>query len=138
MVQPHMLVLPDNDVGGIVDVLRRVLDSEEWSEYTQSVGVEFIEFEDLGLTRDASDRQVWETAQSAGAVLITANRAGGQGSLDEVLGAYNDQNSLPVITISDPQRVANDGDYAYRAAVQLLDYLDRIADLKGIGRLFVP
>jgi hypothetical protein len=133
-----MLVLPDNDVTGIVEILRRVLESDEWREYTAAVGVDFTSFEEQGLPRDAPDRQVWETCQSIGAVLVTANRAGGSDSLDEVIGLLSHARSLPVVTLSDPQRIRHDGEYAYRAAVQLLDYLDRIDTLLGARRLFIP
>jgi hypothetical protein len=75
-------VVPDNDVGGAVEAMRRVLESENWAEHTALVDVRFASFTDLGLAPDASDQTVWEKCQSAGAVLVTGNRAGGTGSLD--------------------------------------------------------
>ena len=133
-----MLVLPDNDVPAVVEVLRRVLESDEWADYCRAIGVEFTTFEDHGLARNAKDQQVWETCQAVGAVLVTANRAGGVGSLDETINTLGDAESLPVITVADPQRVLLDGDYAYQTAIQLLDFLERIDTLRGAGRLFVP
>ena len=64
-----MLILADNDVGGAVAALRRILESEEWAEFSATLAlrfVEFVEFVDVGLTRDASDRVVWQTCQEAG------------------------------------------------------------------------
>lgn len=133
-----MLVLPDNDVTGIVAVLRWILEADEWREYSQAIGLRFTSFGSLSLSRDATDRQVWDKCQSLGVVLITANRAGGIGSLDEVIQECGRQTSLPVITLSDPQRIQTDGEYASRAAMQLLDYVERIDSLLGAGRLFIP
>ena len=72
-----MLILADNDVGGAVAALRRILESEEWAEFSAMLALRFVEFIDVGLTRDASDRVVWQTWQEVGAVLITSNRARG-------------------------------------------------------------
>jgi len=77
-----MLILADNDVGGAVAALRYVLESPVWAELAASLNVRFVDFEDLGLARDAPDRLVWETNQAANALLITANRAGGADSLE--------------------------------------------------------
>lgn len=133
-----MLVLSDNDVVRVVEVLRRILESDEWSEYSRLVGVRFTRFDEQGLLRDAPDKLVWETCQALGALLITANRAGGVDSLDAVIGRLAHPGSLPVITVADPQRVLRDKDYAERTAAQRLDFLDRIDTLRGIGRLFIP
>src|SRR5262245_56486588 len=133
-----MLILPDNDVGGAVVALRYVLESAEWAELTGLLELRFREFEDLGLARNASDRAVWQTCQAAGAVLITANRAGGAHSLDQVIRDLSTNSSLPVITIADPQRMVRDHAYRQEAAFRLLDYLDRIESLRGTGRLFIP
>ena len=75
-----MLILADNDVGGAVRALRRILESEEWAEFSAALALRFVEFEDVGLARDASDRIVWQTCQEVGAVLITGNRASGDGA----------------------------------------------------------
>ena len=77
-----MLVVADNDVIGAVSCLRHILESEDWAEYLSDLGVWFTTFEELGLARDAPDKLVWLTCQNAGALLITANRAGDADSLD--------------------------------------------------------
>jgi hypothetical protein len=46
------------------------------ADLTAVLDLRFLEFEDLELARDASDRSVWETCHAAGAIFITANRAG--------------------------------------------------------------
>jgi hypothetical protein len=80
-----MLILADNDVGGAVAALRRVLESEEWAEFSATLALRFVEFVDVGLTRDASDRVVWQTCQEVGAVLITGNRTSGDASLEQTI-----------------------------------------------------
>ena len=53
-----MLILADNDVGGAVAALRHILESEEWGEFSATLALHYVEFIDVGLTRDASDRVV--------------------------------------------------------------------------------
>ena len=133
-----MLILADNDVGGAVAVLRRILESEEWAEFSVTLALRFVEFLDVGLTRDASDRVVWQTCQDVGAVLITGNRASGDDSLEQTIQDHAGADSLPVVTIGDPQRLVRDRAYASECAMRLLDLLERIETLRGTGRLFIP
>lgn len=133
-----MLVLADNDIGGVVEIIRRVLESDEWNEYSLAIGLQFSSFEELAIPRDASDHRVWNACQAVGAILITGNRSGGPDSLDNVIRRQANADSLPVITVADPQRVLPDGEYAQLVAVASLDYLDRLDELRGVGRLFVP
>lgn len=133
-----MLILADNDVGGAVTALRRMFESDEFSEFAEALDVQFIEFEELGLPRDASDRQVWQASQEAGAILITGNRASGDQSLENTIQEHGHIDSLPVVTLADPQRVIRDRSYTEKCVLSLLDLIDRIDSLRGTGRLFVP
>jgi hypothetical protein len=133
-----MLILADNDVGGAVTALRRVLESEEWGEFTAALDLHFVAFEDAGLARDASDRTVWSRCQEVGAVLITGNRASGTESLEQTIQGDSEVDSLPVVTFGDPQRVVRDRAYARACAIRLLDLLERLETLRGTGRLFIP
>jgi hypothetical protein len=133
-----MLILADNDVGGAVEALRRILESVEWAAFSAMLDLRFIEFRDVGLARDASDPLVWHTCQKMGAVLITGNRASGDASLEHTIRERAGADSLPVLTIGDPQRVVRDPAYAQECAISLLDVLDRIEMLRGTGRLFIP
>ena len=103
-----MLILADNDVGGAVAAMRRILESEEWAEFSAMLALRFVEFIDVGLTRDASDRVVWQTCQEVGAVLMTGNRTSGDGSLEQTVRDRAGTDSLPVVTIGDPQRLIRD------------------------------
>jgi len=133
-----MLVLADNDVGGAVTVLRRILESGDYADWLEILGVGFTDFESLGLPRNATDRTVWQACQSAGVVLITGNRAGGPGSLDQVIHEFSDETALPVLTVADQRRVSRDAAYAHACALRLLDFLERIESLRGTGRLYIP
>ncbi len=48
------------------------------------------------------------------------------------------EDSLPVFTIADANRVVNDRDYARRVAEKLLEYLLMIDGVRGAGRMYVP
>jgi hypothetical protein len=54
-----MLVLADNDVGGAVAVLRRILESPENAVALEILRVAFTDFESLSVPRNAADRPVW-------------------------------------------------------------------------------
>ena len=101
--------------------------------FSSALGLTFLTFEDLGLPRDAPDRAVWLACQSVSAVLLTANRSGGEHSLERTIDELWDATSLPVITLADPKRILKEGDYATMAAVRLLDYLTEIESLRGRG-----
>ena len=71
--------------------------------------------------------------------MITANRnRRGADSLEAVNQSENQPDSLPVITIADQDRVLQDRLYAEKVAESLLDYLMRIDEVRGAGRLYVP
>src|SRR4051794_31449857 len=114
-----MLILPDNDVIGAVAILRQILESSEWDEFSSALALTFLTFEDLGLPRDAPDRAVWLACQSVVGVLLTANRSGGEHSLERTIDELWDATSLPVITLADPKRILKEGAYATMAAVRL-------------------
>jgi hypothetical protein len=133
-----MLILADNDVGEAVAALQHILESEEWAAFSAALALRCVEFVDVGLRRDASDRVVWQTCQEVGAVLITGNRASGDDSLEQTIQDHAGADSLPVVTIGDPQRLVRDRSYASECAMRLLDLLERIETLCGTGRLFIP
>jgi hypothetical protein len=98
-----------------------------------------VNFPSLGLPFDAPDVVVWRTCQKEDLVLITANRNNrGPDSLEAVIRKENQPVSLPVVTISDQDRVLQDRIYAEKVAVKLLEYLIRIDEVRGAGRLYVP
>jgi hypothetical protein len=133
-----MLLTSDNDVVGVVLALRRILESADYAAWLRILDVAFTDFEALGLPRNATDRVVWQTCQAADVVLLTGNRSGGPDSLEQVINELSDPTSLPVLTLADPQRLLHDSAYAQDVAVKLLDFLERLDSLRGVGRLFLP
>ena len=98
-----------------------------------------VSFPALGLSYDSSDAVIWRTCQREELVLITGNRNNdGPDSLEAMIRSENQPDSLPVITIADQDRVLQDRLYAENVAERLLDYLMRIDEVRGAGRLYVP
>ena len=46
--------------------------------------------------------------------------------------------SLPVITVSDPQRLQRDGAYRERSADALMELLFDVERIRGTGRQYIP
>ena len=120
-------------------VFRRILESAQWVDLSTSLDLRFAELEDVGLVSTSSDREIWETCQQIGALLVTADRsrADGPESLDQIIQELNTPNSIPVVTIGDQVRPLHDPDYALKCALKLLDYIFNIDCLRGTGRLYL-
>jgi hypothetical protein len=132
-------ILADINVDGNLTILVRIWRSESWRELWLDLGLSIQDFASLGLPYDSSDKVVWRTCQDHGLVLITSNRNADQpDSLKLVIRTENEADSLPVVTLANADRILTDRIYAEKAAVKLLDYLTRIDDLRGTGRLYVP
>jgi hypothetical protein len=135
-----MIVVSDNDVRGAVAALRRIVESDDWSDVSKSLDIQFMQLADVGLAADSPDREIWTVCQARDMILLTGNRTRGDQSesLDYVIEELGNDNSLPVITIANRNRVVSDPDYALECAFQLLDYLSRIDGLRGTRRLYLP
>jgi hypothetical protein len=132
-------LLADNDSEGSLNVILRIWSSDTWRELWIELGLSVESFSSLGLSSDASDAEVWRTCQLEKLVLITGNRnADGLESLEMVIRVENRPDSLPVVTFANSQRILSDRIYAEIAAERLLDYVTRIDDFRGAGRIYVP
>jgi hypothetical protein len=132
-------ILGDYNSEGHVEALVTALGSGEWREYWTELKVTVYTFAQLGLPGTTPDDELWRLCQREQIVLLTANRNhDGPTSLEAVIRAENRPDCLPVMTLADADRVIQSRGYATEAAVQLLDYLLRIDDLSGTGRLFLP
>ena len=132
-------ILADANCEGHFQVLLRVLHDEERRELWHYLNLAVLNFEDLGLASDASDRNLWEQCQQHEVILITANRnAEGPDSLEATIQSRNTSDSLPVLTLANVERIRRNRQYAVEVADRLLDYLFSIDDFRGIGRLFLP
>jgi hypothetical protein len=134
-----MIVLSDNDVRGAVAALRRILESDDWTDLSESLDIRFVQLADVGLAPDSLDREIWTSCQALDMILLTGNRTRGDQteSLDYVIQELANDESLPVVTIANRDRIVRDRNYALECAFQLLDFLSRIDGLRGTGRIYL-
>lgn len=131
-------IISDHDIEGQFAALLHILMSSDWSEWWVDLRCKIETFASMGLSESSSDAVVWETCQAHQVILVTGNRNDdAPDSLEGTIRRLGQEDSLPVITISSPQEVAHRS-YAERAAVRLLEYLSRIDELRGTGRLYIP
>lgn len=132
-------IMADHDVEGHVDVLLSIWLSAEWQQFWSDVACDVATFRSLGLASSAPDAEVWRQCQARGILLITGNRnAEGDDSLEATIRREQTPRSLPVFTISDPDRLMRDRGYAESVASRLLEYLPIVERLRGSGRLYLP
>ena len=132
-------ILPDANCEGHFQVLLRVLHDEERREFWHHLNLAVLDFEDLGLASDASDREVWEQCQQRDVILVTANRnADDPEAVEAIIQSRNTPDSLPVLTLANVERIRRDRQYAAEVSDRLLDYLFSIEEFLGAGRLFLP
>jgi len=87
---------------------------------------------------ESSDRLVWCYAQEQEMMILTANRnMKGDDSLEQVMREENTENSFPVLTIGNLERLS-EAEYRERCAERLIEIAVDIDNYKGVGRLFIP
>jgi hypothetical protein len=132
-------ILADNNVIGQVAWLAQLMQSEPWTEFWQHLGLALYQFEDVGLAGTAKDTEIWQRCQELELILITDNRNDNSpDSLTAAIRNLGTPQSLPVFTISDLGNFGSDADYVDRVLRRIYDYLLRIDELRGTGRLFLP
>jgi hypothetical protein len=132
-------LMADHDVQGHLEVLLRLWEAPDWKESWAGVSCNIESFEGVGIPGNASDAEVWQLCQERGIVLITGNRnAEGDHSLELTIRHNSEPHHLPVFTISNPNRLMRDPEYAEQVAARLIDHLERLDNLRGAGRLYVP
>lgn len=132
-------ILADINIEGIMVHLGRIWLSPTWRALWSDLNISIESFESLGLSTDALDSEIWRICQEQTVVLIAANRnADGPDSLEMVIRNDNRAESLPVLTLADAERVLRDRTYAEKTAEVILDYLLRIDEVRGTGRIYVP
>jgi hypothetical protein len=119
--------------------IRAALESEIWNEFWAYLSIPIMAFDEVGLEDNSPDDVVWRLCQHSNWVLITGNRnSRGSDSLEETIRRESTADSLPVITVGDPEQVMTSSLYVERVTEKLLEYLLQIENLRGTGRLFVP
>lgn len=132
-------LLADINLGRQFHAVVSIWTSPAWDDIWQALGLRIENFRTLKLSRHASDSLIWRTCQAEGLVLVTGNRNhDGPESLEAVIRAENRPDSLPVFTVSDAGCILKNRDYAERVAEKLLEYLMRIDEIRGTGRLYIP
>jgi hypothetical protein len=128
-------VLADHNLEGQADLLRSALASAGWIELAV---LHIVTFAELSLPFETSDRKVYEFAQEHRMVLLTANRnKDGEESLEQAILEQNQLGSYPVVTIANPDRIA-ESDYRTRCATKLAEVCMEIERFLGTGRVYIP
>ena len=131
-----MNFLIDHNLEGHAVLLAGSILNGGWLDWTP---IQFITFDEIKLPVDSDDRVVWRLAQSNQMILLTANRSmKGENSLEQVMREENTAESLPVVTISNPDRLLNDSEYRERCIVRLVEIVLDLHSYKGVSRLFIP
>jgi hypothetical protein len=132
-------LLADANIQGQVDLLVVRMRAEPWKLFWDDMKLCCYHFTDVGLAADALDSLVWETCQTEQLILLTDNRnKKGEDSLEATIQSRNSPTSLPVFTIGNVRQLNVSRQYADRVIDRLFDALERIDDLRGAGRLFLP
>ena len=132
-------ILPDVNAIGQIHALVRQMQAEPWADIWAALGIALKRFEDVGLSPTSTDVEIWRTCQVEQLILITDNRnQDSPDSLEATIRTNNQADSLPVFTISDLDKFQGSRAYAERVLEQLYDYLLRIDELRGTGRLYLP
>ena len=132
-------ILADHNVEGHLNVLVSIWTSLEWLELWQAMGFSVENFAGLGLPSNISDAELWALCQQRGMILITGNRnAEGDDSLELAMRRMSQLDSLPVLTVADPDRLIRDRHYAEQVAVNVLEILMDLERYRGTRRVFVP
>lgn len=132
-------ILADINVQGLVRSLVLRMSGEPWRELWEGLAIQSTTIPEIGLPRDASDRDVWQACQQQQFVLITSNRnADGPDALETTIRQLSSPTSLPVITIAAVRRVQVDHAYREQIIERLLEVLYSIDALRGTGRIYLP
>ena len=128
-------ILVDHDIEGNAALLLFELRQSGWTDLNI---LEILTFSEIGLAFNASDREVWQFAQENKMLLMTGNRnMDGEDSLEKTIRRENTENSLPVITISQPDRLI-EKNYREICAVKLVEIVLYLENFRGVGRLYIP
>jgi hypothetical protein len=131
-----MIFLVDHNFKGHARILLGSIASQGWLNF---VPIRFVMFEEVGLSVDSNDRVVWRVAQKNQMILLTANRSmKDEDSLEQVMREESTQDSLPVVTIGNADRVLNDSSYRERCVDRIVEIAIYTVNYMGARRIFIP
>ena len=126
----------DHNLKGHALIFFGVIASQGWLDV---VPIQFVTFDDIDLSNDSDDRIVWRLAQEKQMILLTTNRSmKGKDSLEQVMREENTSESLPVVTVSNADRLLNDSEYRGRCVESLIEIVLDIDTYRGARRIFIP
>jgi len=132
-------LLADANIQGQVEYPVQRMQAAAWTEFWQALGLVHRRFEDVGLSASATDLEIWNVCQTEQLILITDNRnLDSEDSLEVTIRRSNTPHSPPVFTIADINEFRTNNSYVKRVVETLYDYLLRIDDVRGSGRLYLP
>ncbi len=131
-----MIFLIDYNLRGHALMLFGSIANQEWLDL---VAMRFVNFEEIGLSFNSSDRIVWRFAQANQMILLTANRSMKEEDLlEQVMREENTPTSLPVVTIANPDQILDNPRYRERCAARLVEIVIYIDNYLGARRVFIP
>jgi hypothetical protein len=130
-----VILLLDADLEGAIHTLKAELEATGWA---RDLGIEIKRLRDYGMSRNTPDQLVWQFAQQHGFWLLTNNRNNeDETSLQATIQRENTPESLPVITTTDKDRLAEPA-YRSEAVTRLIEIVIYPESSLGTGRLFIP
>jgi hypothetical protein len=131
-----MIFLVDHNLKGHALVFFGAIASQGWLDI---IPIQFVTFAEINLPIDSDDRVVWRLAQKNQMILLTANRSmKGKNSLEQVMREENTSESLPVITISNADRLLNESEYRNCCVEKLVEIALDVDNYRGAKRIFLP
>lgn len=128
-------VMLDNDLAGHIGAFRDSAVRDGWGDLCL---IEFISLADAGLALDATDRVIWHYCQENGVILLTGNRnEKAPDSLESTIKENNTSESLPVVTVADPQRLGK-SEYRSQCLESLFEITLDINNYLGTARIYIP
>lgn len=131
------IILSDHNCEGQAKVIFQALDHHG---FLPTFGMELLFFAQVGIDPRTGDRQVWQFCQEHGYLLLTGNRTASDGvrSLEYVINTLLKEDSLPVITIGNLERVMADPTYCWRCAENLAEIVLDLDRVRGTPRIYIP
>ncbi|MEM7532105.1 MAG: ACP S-malonyltransferase [Chloroflexota bacterium] len=132
---PQIIVSDENCAGHCKAIFHALIRSG----FKELLSLELKTIEEVGLYEGVDDETVWRFCQEYRYILVTGNRsmADGTDSLEAVVRELVEPTSIPVLTISDLDRVLTDRSYCESCAYILADYVMRLEDILGVTRLYL-
>ena len=131
-----MIFLIDHNLKGHALVFLGAIATQGWLDI---VPMQFVTFAEMDLSINSDDRTVWRLAQENQMILLTANRSmKGKDSLEQVMREESISVFLPVVTISNADRLLNDSEYRGRYVEKLIEIVLDIDSYRGARRIFIP